>query len=100
MTQYTCPPLFQWYCRGCQSVQWHSPKRRYHVLCVVCGHLTHATEVITTWSTDEFEHPPALLPPQHALPAFMKAPAPEPVEPEEPSAMTAEDLRLLMEKEV
>ena len=66
-------------------------------MCLMCGRTVTGYEVAVTYSIDEYERPPVLMVPQHALPEWMKAPPPEPEEPEDPPELQDHDRRLLAE---
>lgn len=92
--KYQTPALFKFYCRGCQEATWHVPEGK-HIRCVLDSHLTLGYEVVVTYSTDEYEHPAILMPPQHAIPEYMKGEQPDPEEPEASPSLRSADRRLL-----
>lgn len=95
--KYQCPPIFRFYCRTCEESTWHSAGGT-HIACIVCKRTVSAAEVVATYSTDEYERPPVLLLPLHALPEFVLQRMLQPEAPEEPEdapPLRAKDRALL-----
>lgn len=71
--KYRFPPFSLLYCRSCRGERPHSQKGQHDVACSACGRTINVTEIVATYSADEYQDPAPILLPWRMLSPAEKA---------------------------